>query len=68
MFQALDKKGNDYVAIKKTRIVNSNTTVQSESELLKNCSSKYIVRYFDVLQNGKELWVGTGLRCVRDRS
>lgn len=57
MFQALDKKGNDYVAVKKTRIMDNGSRVQSESELLKNCSSKYIVRYFDVLQNDRELWV-----------
>ena len=53
----MDKKGNDYVAVKKTRIMDNGSRVQSESELLKNCSSKYIVRYFDVLQNARELWV-----------
>ena len=37
--------------------MDNGSRVQSESELLKNCSSKYIVRYFDVLQNDRELWV-----------
>lgn len=56
----MDKKGNDYVAVKKTRIMDNGLRVQSESQLLKNCSSKYIVRYFDVLQSDKELWVQIG--------
>lgn len=57
MYVALDKSSNDYVAMKKVRIVVDETTVQSESKMLKECGSKYIVRYFNLVKVGNELWV-----------
>ena len=31
--------------------------IASESKLLKECQSRYIVRYYDVLRREGELWV-----------
>lgn len=60
MFKALDTVANDYVAVKKTALNKSDATLQSESNLLRKCNSKYIVRYLDVVQHEKEIWVCTG--------
>ena len=31
---------------------------ESESKMLKECASNFIVRYFDLVEVGNELWVG----------
>ena len=36
--------------------------VENESRLLKECKSKFIVRYFDVIRSEGELWVS----CLYD--
>ena len=58
MFVALDKSSNDLVAIKRVKMMMDDSKIASESELLKECQSRYIVRYYDVLRRGGELWVG----------
>ena len=58
MFVALDKSSNDLVAIKRVKMVMDDSEIASESELLKECQSRYIVRYYDVIRRGGELWVG----------
>ena len=68
VFKALDTVANDYVAVKKIRAVKSDARIQSEGNLLKKCNSKYVVRYYDVIQNGNEIWVGAvELGNVADR-
>ena len=57
MFVALDKSSNDLVAIKRVKMVMDDSEIASESELLKECQSRYIVRYYDVIRRGGELWV-----------
>ena len=57
MFVALDKKSNDLVAIKRVKMVLDGNAVESESRLLKECQSRYIVRYYDVGEREGELWV-----------
>ena len=57
MFVALDKSSNDLVAIKRVKMVLDGNAVESESRLLKECQSRYIVRYYDVLRREGELWV-----------
>ena len=57
MFAALDKKSNDLVAIKRVKMVMEDDQIASESKLLKECQSRYIVRYYDVLRREGELWV-----------
>ena len=58
MFVALDKSSNDLVAIKRVKMLMEDEEIASESELLKECQSRYIVRYYDVIRRGGELWVG----------
>ena len=60
VFVALDKKSNDLVAIKRVKMVMEDGEIASESKLLKECQSRYIVRYYDVLRREVEFWV----RCV----
>ena len=57
MYVALDKASNDYVAVKRVQMKVDEATVQNESRLLKECGSKYIVRYFDLVKVGNEVWV-----------
>ena len=58
MFVALDKSSNDLVAIKRVKMMMDDGQIASESELLKECQSRYIVRYYDVMQREREMWVG----------
>ena len=57
VFAALDKKSNDLVAIKRVKMVMEDEEIASESKLLKECQSRYIVRYYDVMRMESELWV-----------
>ena len=57
VFVALDKASNDLVAIKRVKMVMEDEEIASESKLLKECQSRYIVRYYDVLRREGELWV-----------
>ena len=57
VFVALDKSSNDLVAIKKLKVVLDENEIVSESKLLKECQSRYIVRYYDVVEREGELWV-----------
>ena len=57
VFVALDNSSGDLVAIKKVKTTANDDTIKSESQLLKECQSRYIVRYYDVLRREGELWV-----------
>ena len=57
MYVALDKASNDYVAVKRVQMKVDESRVRNESRLLKECGSKYIVRYFDLVKVGNEMWV-----------
>ena len=57
MYVALDKASNDYVAVKRVQMKVDEATVQNESKMLKECGSKFIVRYFDLVKVGNEVWV-----------
>ena len=54
---ALDKKSSVLVAVKKVRMVVPNSIAESESKMLKECASNFIVRYFDLVKVGNEVWV-----------
>ena len=54
---ALDKASNDLVAIKRVKMQMDDDAIASESKLLKECQSRYIVRYYDVMRREGELWV-----------
>lgn len=60
VFKAFNTVSNDYVAVKKVKGNMNDAGQPSESNLLKECNSKYIVRYQDVVQHGEEIWVCTG--------
>ena len=57
MYVALDKASNDYMAVKRVQMKVDESTVQNESKMLKECGSKYIVGYYDLVKVGNELWV-----------
>ena len=57
VFLALDRTSNELVAVKKTKIIATPDEVMKESRILKECKSKFIVRYFDVVEQTNELWV-----------
>lgn len=57
VFVALSKKSNEKVAIKKVKLVSNDALIEKESQLLKECHSRYIVRYYEVLKKDNELWV-----------
>ena len=57
VFLALDKTSNELVAVKKTKIIATPDEVMKESRILKECKSKFIVRYFDVVKQMSEFWV-----------
>ena len=57
VYLALDKKSNDQVVVKRVQMKMDDSTVQNEVKMLKECGSKYIVRYFDLVKVGNELWV-----------
>ena len=50
MYLARDKSLNDLVAIKKVRILVGNETFENESQMLKECISRYIVRYYGLIR------------------
>ena len=43
VFVALDKSSNDLVAIKRVKMMMEDKEIASESKLLKECQSRYIV-------------------------
>ena len=57
VFVALDKKSNDLVAIKRVKPLLNEDRLENEWKLLRECQSRYIVRYYDVLRIEGELWV-----------
>lgn len=57
VFLALDRTSNELVAVKKTKIIATPDEVMKESRILKECKSKFIVRYFDVVKQMSEFWV-----------
>ena len=62
MYKAFDKGSGVYVAVKITRLLESDADLRSESELLMKCSSPFIVRYNRAIRNGNDLWVKFGRR------
>ena len=54
---ALDKTSYDLVVIKKVKISVNDSGIESESRLLKECQSRFIVRYYNVVKIEGEVWV-----------
>lgn len=53
----MDKTSYDLVVIKKVKISINDSGIESESRLLKECQSRFIVRYYNVVKREGELWV-----------
>ena len=60
VYKAFDKGSGVYVAVKKTRLLESDEKLRSESELLMSCNSPFIVRYNGAIRKQNELWVMIG--------
>ena len=63
VFLALDRVTYELVVIKKLRIVADCNWNESESRLLTERPSRYAVRYYDIQQRERELWVNCS--CFR---
>lgn len=57
VYLATDKTLNELVAIKRVRLSSDTEDIENESNMLSNCISKYIVRYYGLYRTKKELWV-----------
>ena len=64
VFVALNLLSYDLVAIKKMKMITNTTLIDNETKLLRECNSKYIVRYHDVIRKDNEIWV----RVAEDES
>ena len=68
VFVAMDKASNELVAIKRIELLSDDKYIENESQLLKECQSRYIVLYYNMIRKESELWVspllfGNGLDC-----
>ena len=59
----MDKKSNVLVAIKQIVASINDKDVERESQILKECNSPYIVRYYNIVNSENELWVR--VLCLR---
>ena len=57
MFKVLDKKSNEYMAIKVMKFDGNEDLARAESSFLKDCVSAYLVKYYDVLLEDNRLQV-----------
>ena len=57
VFDALNKITDERLVIKKMKLVPNQKTAEKECQLLKECKSSFLVRYYDVLKRDSELWV-----------
>ena len=62
VYVAMDKAANELVAIKRIRGVPDDKRIENESQLLKECQSRYIVLYRNMMRKGEEWWVSP-MRC-----
>lgn len=63
VYKAYDKTLNDYVAIKKVRLIRVDVDLDKELRLLNTYRSRYIVEYRDVIRVDNELWVRGVVIC-----
>lgn len=57
VFDALNRTTNERVIIKEMKLLPNLNTMEKECQLLKECQSNFLVRYYDVLKRDSELWV-----------
>ena len=57
VYLAMNRKSNDLVVMRKVKIDENGSRLETELSLLKKCQSRYTVRYYDVLRRDGYLWV-----------
>ena len=57
VYLAMDRKSNDLVMMRKVKMDENSSRLETELSLLKKCQSRYTVRYYDVLRKDGYLWV-----------
>ena len=57
MYLAMDRKSNDLVMMRKVKMDENDSRLETELSLLKKCQSRYTVRYYDVLRRDSYWWV-----------
>ena len=57
VYLAMDRKSNDLVVMRKVKMDENDSRLETELSLLKKCQSRYTVRYYDVLRKDGYLWV-----------
>lgn len=61
VYVAMDKAANELVAIKRIKGVSDDRRIENETQLLKECQSRYIVLYYNMIRKGEEWWVSLAL-------
>ena len=57
VYLAMNRKSNDLVVMRKVKIDENGSRLETELSLLKKCQSRYTVRYYDVLRTECYWWV-----------
>ena len=57
VYLAMIRKSNDLVVMRKVKIDENDSRLETELSVLKKCQSRYTVRYYDVLQKDGYWWV-----------
>ena len=57
VYLAMNRKSNDLVVMRKVKMDENDSRLETELSLLKKCQSRYTVRYYDVLRKDGYLWV-----------
>ena len=57
MYLAMNRKSNDLVMMRKVKMDENSSRLETELSLLKKCQSRYTVRYYDVLRKDCYWWV-----------
>ena len=57
MYVARDRRTQEMVAIKRCSRMGDNCNMRKELQLLKNCNSQFVVQYYDVFIDERDLCV-----------
>ena len=57
VYLAMNRKSNDLVVMRKVKIDENSSRLETELSVLKKCQSRYTVRYYDVLRRDCYIWV-----------
>ena len=57
VYLAMNRKSNDLVVMRKVKMDENDSRLETELSLLKKCQSRYTVRYYVVLRKDCYWWV-----------